>query len=170
MMKTGMILVLVLGTFLMGQVAFSEVPFLGFKPGAEPEGFRGVSLGSDLSTLGRMKHQRTDSSHGGIEFYTTDTDALVLGRAKLESIEYGFWKGKLYVVMINTKDLANWNSLKETVFGQYGPGAQAFKEVESYIWEGENVAMALWYNETSKTGIFYMRSIPMKRQMDAVER
>lgn len=114
-----------------------------------------------------MKHRRTDESFGGIEFYSTEEDSLAIGKARLESIEYGFWKGRLYVVMMTTKGSSNWNALEEVVFDRFGTGAQAFREIESYIWEGEKVAMALWYNKTSKKGIFYIRSLSMKKEMDA---
>lgn len=165
--KKERILVIFLGIFLTSGFALAQDTPLSFEPGSEPDGFRGIKLGAELSTLQGMKHRRTDASHGGIEFYSTEEDSLIIGGGPLESIQYGFWKGRLYVVMITTKGLANWNALKEAVFDKFGTGAQAFKAVESYLWEGENVAMASWYNETTKKGIFYMRSLSMKREMDA---
>ena len=166
-MKKLKVLIILLGVLLTNGFAFAQETPLSFKPGSEPEGFRGIKLGTDLSMLQGTKHRRTDESFGGIEFYSTEVDALALGKARLESIEYGFWKGRLYVVMMTTKGLANWNGLKESVFDRFGTGAQAFREIESYLWEGEKVAMALWYNKTSKKGIFYIRSLSMKKEMDA---
>ncbi len=137
-----------------------------FNPGSEPKGFNGMRWETTLSALQGMKHYRTDPSYGGIEFYLKEGDALKLGNGKALPIEYGFWKEKFYVGMVVTKGVTDWNALKEAVFHEFGEGAKSFSNREEYLWLGENSVMALRYNEFSKTGIFYIRSDSMSKQME----
>jgi hypothetical protein len=137
-----------------------------FEPGSEPEGFNGIKWEAKLSSLEGLKHYRTDSSYGGIEFYLKEGDTFKLGNGKLIPVEYGFWRGKFYVGMVITKGLPDWNALKEAVFNQFGEGAKSFRNKEWYLWLGENAVMALRYSETSDIGIFYIRSDSMAKQME----
>ncbi len=137
-----------------------------FKPGSEPEGFNGIKWETRLSTLEGMKDYRTDSSYGGIEFYLKEGDALKLGNGKLMPIQYGFWRGRFYVGMVTTIGLPDWEALKEAVFNKFGEGAKSFSNREEYLWFGENAVMALRYSETSRMGIFYIRSGSVAKQME----
>ena len=137
-----------------------------FKPGLEPEGFNGIKWETKLSTLDRMNHYRTDPSSGGIEFYLKEGDAFKLGNGKLIPIQYGFWREKFYVGMVSTRSLPDWNALKEAVFNKFGEGAKTFSNREEYLWVGGNAIMALRYDEILKTGIFYIRSDSMAKQLE----
>ncbi len=137
--------------------------------GPEPGGFNGVKWETNLSAVGTMKHLRTDPSHGGIDFYNKERDTFPLGNGKAVPIQYGFWKEKFYVGMVNTEGLADWNALKTTVFSKYGVGAKPFLNKEEYLWVGKVAIMALRFDESSKVGTLYIRSEAMTRQMDEVQ-
>lgn len=136
-----------------------------FRPGSEPYGLGGIKWETDISTLQGMEHYRTDPSHGGIDFYVRKGEALRIGGEIFLSVQYGFWSGKFYVGMITAKGRANWDALKRAIFKHYGEGAKPFINREEYLWIGENVIMALRYDEGSKDGVFYIRSDSMTRQM-----
>jgi hypothetical protein len=138
-----------------------------FYPASEPRGFNGIRWETTLSTLGGMRHYRTDPSYGGIDFYLKEGDAFKLGNGKALPIEYGFWKGKFYVGMVMTKGVNDWTALKEAVFREFGEGSKSWSNREEYLWLGENSVMALRYSEFSKMGIFYIRSDSMSKQMEA---
>jgi hypothetical protein len=143
-----------------------EAKLVGFKPGSEPEGFNSIKWETKLSTLEGLKHCRTDVSCGGIEFYLKEGDAYKLGNGKALPVQYGFWRGKFYVGMVTTKNLSDWNALKEAVFNKFGVGTKPFVNKDEYLWVGENAIMALQYNEILKIGTFYIRSDSMAKQME----
>lgn len=147
-------------------VANENSKLVYFHPSSEPKGFNGIKWETSLSTLQGMKHYRKDSSFGGIEFYLRESDAFKLGNGKTLPIEYGFWKGKFYVGMVVTKGLTDWNALKEAVFREFGQGAKTYSNREEYMWLGKNAVMALRYSESSKLGIYYIRSDSMTKQME----
>jgi hypothetical protein len=116
--------------------------------------------------MGGLKHYRTDPSHGAIKFYLKEGDVFKLGNGKALPVQYGFWKGRFYVGMVTTESLPDWNALKETIFNKFGEGAKPFKNKEEYLWVGKNAVMALRYDESSKEGLFYIRSEAMAKQME----
>ncbi len=135
-------------------------------PSSEPKGFNGMRWETTLSSLQGMKHCRTDSSYGGIEFYLKEGDGLKLRNGKALPIEYGFWKGRFCVGMVVTKGVSDWNALRETVFSEFGQGSKSFSNREEYLWLGKSATMALRYDESSKIGMFYIRSSLMSKQME----
>jgi hypothetical protein len=54
-----------------------------------------------------------------------------------------------------------------TVFDKYGRGAKPFINTEEYLWYGEDATMALRYDDVTKTGMYYIRSGAMEKQMKA---
>ena len=139
---------------------------VSFKPGLEPAGFNGVKWETELSTLGEMKLYRKEPSHGGISFYVKPGDAYKLRNGKLLPIYYGFWNDKFYVGVVKTEQVSDWEALKEAVFEKYGAGAKPFSNQEEYLWIGKDVTMSLRYDAYAKTGLYYMRSHTMEKQMD----
>ena len=149
-------------------VANPNCKLVSFKPGCEPQGYNGITWETKLSTLERMKHYRTDLSHGGIEFYVREGDTFKLENGKLKMVEYGFWREKFYVAVVTTKGLQEWNALKNAVFKTFGEGAKPFLNQEEYLWIGKNTVMALQYDEHSTFGTYYIRSEQVAKQMEGI--
>ena len=137
---------------------------VGFKPGLEPAGFNGVKWETELSTLGEMKLYKKD--YGSINFYLRPGDAYKLRNGKPVPIYYGFWRNKFYAGVVKTEGVSDWEALKESVFEKYGVGAKPFSNQEEYLWIGKDVTMSLRYDAYAKTGLYYMRSHTMQKQMD----
>ncbi len=138
-------LIIVTCIVLAGNLAYAEPG--DFKPGSEPDGFRGIKWGQDISTVEGLVYVDNDSSFGGIDYYIREGDELKMGNAKLERIFYGFWKNKFSSVKILTKGYTNWSSFKAVVFEKFGEGMK-FGEIpdyEWYLWFGENTCMDLSY-------------------------
>ena len=173
--KLNILLVIILMSSLAGCAAQTmniepNIPnenakIVGFKPGSEPDGFDGIRWETELSTLQGMKHYRTDPSHGGTEFYLKENNTFKFGKGRLKTVQYGFWKGQFFVGMITTQGHSNWNALKEAVSEKYGEGAKPFLNREEFLWLGEDAVMALRYDETTKGGLFYIRSESMLKRM-----
>jgi hypothetical protein len=94
-----------LAVFLTIAIALLSASSFAFT--SEPDGFRGIIWGTDISTLKGMTHVRTYPSYGGVEFYTRKGDELRFGDAQLYNIEYAFWKGKYASVWIYSIGYAN---------------------------------------------------------------
>ena len=141
-----------------------------YKPGSEPDGFRGIKWGTDISTLKDMEYLGIDPSYGGMKKYTRKNEDLHLGGAKLEIIGYGFWRGKFCGVQILTKGSTNWRGLRDAVFEKFGRGYQSNEYIEYYIWGGDITGMSLKYNEISKEGKLFMSSKEINRQQKAYKK
>ena len=138
---------------------------VSFMTGSEPDGYNGVKWQTRLSSLERMKHIRTDPTHGGIAFYVRDGDTFKLENGKQKAVQYGFWKERFYVAVVNTKGQEEFEALKETVFKKFGVGAKPFTNREEYLWVGKHAVMALQYDENFKSGTLYLRCDSMTREM-----
>jgi hypothetical protein len=162
-------LVMVMGCASQTPVAYSpneNCKLVTFKPGLEPEGVNGIKWETKLSTLEGMKLHKKDASYGGMEFYVREGDTFKLENGKLAPIQYGFWREKFYIGIVTTRDLADWNALKEAVFKQYGEGAKPFTNKEEYLWVGKKAVMALRYTDFLKEGVFYIKSDSMAKQIE----
>ena len=138
---------------------------VGFAPGSEPIGFNGVKWRTELLTLQNMDYVRTDPSHGGIIFYTKRGDGFHLRDGRVLPIQYGFWKGMFYVGVVMPQGPSDWEALKMTVFEKYGRGAKPFISTDEYLWYGEDATMVLRYDDATKTGLYYIRSGAMEKEM-----
>jgi len=80
-------------------VANPNCKLVSFKPGSEPEGYNGIKWETKLSALERMKHIRTDPTHGGIEFYVRQGDTFKLENEKHKPVQcHECGKGKIEVL------------------------------------------------------------------------
>jgi hypothetical protein len=102
---------------------------------------------------------------GGIIFYTKKGEGFQLRGGRVLPVQYGFWEGMFYVGMVMTQGLSDWEVLKMTVFEKYGRGAKPFVSADEYLWYGEDATMALRYDNATQTGIYYIRSDAMEKQM-----
>jgi len=164
-------LMVVLGYFLISSFAFGEwksvTIYKGAKPGTEPDGFRGIKWGTKISDLKGMEYVRTDPSSGGIKMYRRKGDVLQIGSAKLDRIEYGFWRGRFCDVYVYTSGSVNWLGLKNAVFEKFGKGNQGNEFIEEYWWFGTKTWMMLKYNEISEKGYLWMTSVKISDEQEA---
>jgi hypothetical protein len=133
--------------------------------GSEPEGYNGIKWETKLFTLEKMKHTRTDPTHGGIKFYVREGDKFKLENGKDLMVEYGFWREKFYVAVVTIKTREELNAIKEVVFRKFGVGAKPFVNREEYLWVGKNAVMGLQYDENLRFGSYYIRSDSMAKEM-----
>ncbi|MBW2038241.1 MAG: hypothetical protein JRI46_01370 [Deltaproteobacteria bacterium] len=163
-MKKVRILCFLLVFLLIGSLVFANN--FPFKPGSEPKGFRGIKWGANISTLSGMEYLETEyTKEGQVKWYLRQGDGLKIGDAEVESIEYGFWEGKLLAVTITTKGLHNFMKVKNAVFAKFGVGHKTKPPKEIYAWLGFESNIILKYDKNTKTGKLYMISKSMRIQM-----
>ena len=147
-MKKVELLIIFMGLFLIDGFVFSQG--LGdFKPGSEPDGFRGNKWGTDISTLKDMVF--VTGIDENVKRYKRKRDELKIGKAKLDYIQYEFRNGKFCLVEMSFQGIENFNRAKEAMFETFGKvqnmSEESKKISESYFWEGEKTDIAMIFDE-----------------------
>ena len=148
-----------------------------FKSGTEPDGFRGIQWGTDVSDLSGIHHCRTDSDseYSNIEIYEKQNDEMRIGGAVLERIEYCFWQGKFYSIQVYAQGKQDIEYLKEAVFEKFGDGGHEdkyFKFGAILRWSGTITEMYLQghrYFFDRNSSNFGMISVEIKKLKTAYE-
>jgi hypothetical protein len=125
-----------------------------------PTGFGGLTWGTEYTTVkDDLVYWRTDPSYGGIQFYLRNNDQMVMGEAKLDGIEYGFWQKQFYGVNVFFSGSTNFSSIKASLFERFGPGSKPDRSIEEYFWfDFAEASISIEYSEIQKRGIFRMFS------------
>ena len=139
---------------LISSLAFAQVGNQPgtFKPGSEPDGFRGINWGTHISQLKNMSQVYED---GDRKYYERKKDELEIGGAKLHKIIYVFWRDRLMEVRVailknygNPKDqLSNFKLVREMCFDKFGERSKPMLGKEEYSWVGTKTWMYLGYEE-----------------------
>jgi hypothetical protein len=153
--KTLKMIIFLLGLFFIGGVAYGQIKRQGsaaFEAGSEPDGFRDIKWGTDISRLKDMT--LVMSVDEDVKRYQRKNDVLKIGGAKLDYIHYEFRKGIFYLVEIEFQGIANSNNLRKAMVAKFGKSQGMSGEgetlLESYRWEGEKTTVIMIYD--SKTG------------------
>jgi len=162
-MKTRKTLALTLTIILLFLTSLFTITSFSFEN--EPDGFRGIKWGTNISTLRGMTYVATQKFPGGIKVYTRQGDNLEIGGANLESISYGFWGEKFLMAIATTKGFSNWQPLQKATFAKFGKGYQSNKYIESYFWNGPITIITLSYSEISRDGALTMISSELNNQV-----
>jgi hypothetical protein len=183
--KKAKILAIVSSIFLAG--CFASVR--SSKPHSDPDGFRGIQWGTEISTLRDMEKVDQDkSSNSVLVWYTRRGDPLAIGKARLENIFYSFWMGTFESVWIDFRGDDNFEALKNELFEQFGKvleseklmkkmDGEAGKEPatirhaeEFYAWWGKNTEMTLSYSRDRHKGALNLNSKRMSEERRAYEK
>lgn len=159
---------------LIGNLAYAQPGV--FKPGSEPDGFRGIKWGQDISTVKGLIYAYADPSLSELDFYIRAGDEKKMGPAELEGIYYGFWRDKFYSVELFTKGWVNWINLKTVFFEKFGEGkevdasllegfSEALGATELYVWGGAKAWILIDYRKDSEIGEFCIASMEIYTQI-----
>ena len=184
-MKKVKVLAIAFSIFLIACAGFTRHA----KPRSEPDGFRDIRWGTEISTLGDMEKVEQDkSSNSDLAWYIRKGDTLAIGKAKLENIFYSFWMGNFESVWIDFKGDENFETLKKDLFERFGKALESeelMKKMdrrasrepwtighgeEFYAWWGKNTEMSLSYSKDRHKGTLYMNSKAMREERKAYEK
>ena len=135
------------------------IPSIAFTFQNEPDGFRGIKWGTNLSDLPDMRLCGDTMNGGNIKTCTRRGDKMKIGDAKLTIIIYMFHKDRFSSVDILFKSAFNFEAIKETLFSVYGEGKQDNQFVEEYRWNGVDVRILL--NKTGLIGYVSYHYMPI---------
>jgi hypothetical protein len=184
-MKKAEILAIVFSIFLIGCFASTR----SSKSPSDPDGFRGIKWGTEISTLRDMEKAEQDkSSKSDLVWYTRKGDTLAIGQAKLENISYSFWMGKFYSVWIDFAGGENFEVLKKELIERFGKVHESEEPVEKiqkearreppaikrpegfYAWWGRNTEMVLSYSKDRHKGTLTINSTIISEERRAYEK
>jgi len=139
-----------------------------FKAGSEPDGFRGVSWGTEIAKLSGFKLIRREEQFGGLDIYSREGDKMEAWSAPVSVIEYFFRKGKFFRGNILTAGIGEYRNLRKAVFAEFGVGElgpQVGPGVTQFIWDGKITSMVLQLETSSVSGSLLVSSREMEDRM-----
>ncbi len=135
----------------------------------EEPGFRGHEWGMAPPKEWGLPVQ-TDPSFGGIRLYEDPAGSPKMGCARLESVEYGFWQGRLSDVRVAFRGYDNYKCVLDTLKEQFGDGVQPSQAVEHRVWIGGVTTIVLHYDQDGKVGYLTLVSKGILNEQRAWER
>ena len=161
-MKNRIALIVILIMFFAIASAYGQEKF---KPGSEPDGFRGIKWGADIKKIKEVKGLEFNGVHEIIDMYKIKRDNLCIGDAQLSTIGYGFWQGRFMKVDIVVRDIKNYEKLKKVVFDTFGEAKKTkWYGIDGYAWEGEKSTMFL--SIFDKMGHMIIMSKDIEREVE----
>jgi len=144
-----------------------------FKPGSEPDGFRGLKWQTDIATLDPLHTMEVIEILGPFVYYKKNKEDLQLVTVKLDNIIYEFWNGKFSGVIIKVRGNNQFQILKEYVFTRFGPGQRSKVleqlNVQDFYYNGVKTRMYLKYSDIDYTGELSMYSIALLSQQQKLD-
>jgi hypothetical protein len=184
-MKKVKILAILFTIFLIGCFASTR----SSKPRSDPDSFRGIKWGTEISTVKDLEKVEQDkSSDSDLVWYRRKGDTLAIGEAKLENIFYSFWMGNFEGVWIDFKGEENFEALKKELFEQFGKPLESEgsmrkmgKRVDRerspteragtfYAWWGKNTEVWLSYSEDRHKGTLTINSRRIREERKDYEK
>jgi len=179
------ILAIVFSILLIGCFASTR----SSKPRSDPDGFRDIKWGTEISTLKDMeKVEQEKSSNSDLAWYTRKEDPLAIGKARLDNIFYSFWMGNFESVWIGFRGDENFETLKKELFERFGKvleSVELMKKMdreagrepatirhaeEFYPWWGKNTEMTLSYSRDRHKGTLNINSKRIGEERRAYEK
>lgn len=126
-------------------------------------GIDGIHWQMKPSQIPGIEKHNTDPAFGGIDQYWRPEGNLRLGNVFLDGLIFGFWQNRLYTIMIWVDGHPAYERLHQAVMERYGRGKKSAKGLERYMWLEKGTDRLLEFDETSNTGILWMRSRELDR-------
>jgi hypothetical protein len=136
-----------------------------FRPGTEPDGFRGLKWQTDIATLDPLHTMEVIEIMGPFVYYKKNKEDLQLVTVKLDNIIYEFWNGKFSGVIIKVKGDNQFQILKQYVFARFGPGQRSKAleqlDVQDFYYNGVKTRMSLKFSDIDRIGELSLYSIAL---------
>jgi len=136
-----------------------------FRPGSEPDGFRGLKWQTDVAKLDPLTTMDVLEVYGPYTYYAKKNEDLRLVTVDVHHIVYEFWNGKFAGVIIKVKGRRQFDILKEYVFTRFGPGQRTKvleqMDVQEFYYNGLKTRMYLQYSDIDRVGELSLYSIAL---------
>jgi len=112
----------------------------------EPDGFGGLAWGTEVGKLpaGMAEDRMSDFMHqtAGMRLYRKLKEDAGLGGAVLSKVQYGFYKGRFYLVKVEFRGAGNLDKINKALSEKHGTGVEEKRE-GAVGWIGEKVDILL---------------------------
>lgn len=141
---------------------------LAFSFDNEPETFRNIKWGKNISELKDMKIVQ---NAGDNKFYKRKSEKLKIGTAKINDLVYAFYKGHFAGVLIRFSESSNFMDIKEAFIQLYGEGVKSNRFLDNYWWFGSDVDINLEYSKVSNEGslAYFYKPIQDQKKADKIQ-
>ena len=130
----------------------------------EPNMFRGIKWGTDISELPQMT---LVENSGSIKVYEIKDCTLSFEIFQLKCIMYVFIKGKLAGSIVKCDSRENFENVRASIFAYHGEGIQTNPLHEYYVWLGDSVNISMKYNPVSEeTVVYYYYNLNEREEND----
>ncbi len=123
-----------------------------------------LKWGTQLYALKGLEKIKDAEEPDDVVEYRQKRTNLKLGQAALSSIDYAFWRDRLYMLTIRTRGHIDYLALRSEVFRQFGQGRRADQASERYLWTEAPNDMLLQYSADDEQGLLWLRSCEIDRQ------
>lgn len=108
----------------------------------EPDGFRGIPFGASIADYESELLKQNERPTGEV-VYVRRGDKMSIGEAKLDQLQYVFYKGRFYGARIGTSGQDNKFALIRTFNAQFGRGDRPNRYLDEYFWRGSQAHMLI---------------------------
>lgn len=130
----------------------------------EQYGFRDLKFEQSIQSIPGMVLLEDD---GDMKFYSRKDDSLDYRGAKLQKIEYAFYKGQLANVTLTTANEAEAAKLLKALEADYGAGRPSPRYPGKYYWFGEKVLMDFMPSPTGPPSVgLWSKPLQARQQAD----
>ncbi len=127
--------------------------------------FRDLRWGTKISAVKGLEKVQGPDKQDGVAEYLLKKENLKFGPAALSSIHCAFWRDRLYMVTIRTKNQSNFTALRDEVFRLFGKGLRVDQSIEKYLWTAVPNDMMLQYSKDGQQGLLWLRSSEIDRKL-----
>lgn len=108
----------------------------------EPDGFRGIKWGANVSNLRMMQFARdVTADFGGISIYKNVDDEMKIGEATVQEIKYYFWQNKFFKITTSADDQISALNLYRACMDNFGTRVDISHG--TYTWTGKTTIVQL---------------------------
>lgn len=127
--------------------------------------FPDLRWGTKISAVKGLEKVQGPDKQDGVAEYLLKKENLKFGPAALSSIHCAFWRDRLYMVTIRTKNQSNFIALRDEVFRLFGKGLRVDPSIEKYLWTAVPNDMMLQYSKDGQQGLLWLRSSEIDRKL-----
>ncbi len=127
--------------------------------------FPDLRWGTKISAVKGLEKVQGPDKQDGVAEYLLEKENLKFGPAALSSIHCAFWRDRLYMVTIRTKNQSNFIALRDEVFRLFGKGLRVDPSIEKYLWTAVPNDMMLQYSKDGQQGLLWLRSSEIDRKL-----
>jgi hypothetical protein len=133
----------------------------GSPAASEPDNFRGVKWGAELSSVSGLNKI---ADEGDLVFYEKSDDALHIEEIRLDQVIYGFHKGRFYIGMVYFPTVG-FERMREVMTRKLGQPSKPDNTPSKLIWDSENVSVLLTLGDSSGRLVYMYKPIQLEVEM-----